>query len=176
MEFYFAYLLGQTTDSGGNNGPMAQELQDMFAAADNSVLWHSSANHVRCYAHKLNLTVGHGLRVLGQTVKTLKPTIPRGIPLPVPLLEVNDGDDTIEMDESESDEDDGDGLPDQPDGIDDEDFIMDDISEDAVINKDDIVALALVKVSEALFPLIFFLLSYTFICSRTLTVLLINFS
>ena len=106
----------------------------------------------------------------------MKPTIPRGIPLPVPLLEVNDGDDTIEMDESESDEDDGDGLPDQPDGIDDEDVIMDDISEDAVKNKDDIVALSLVKVSEALFPLIFFLLSYTFICLRALTVLLISFS
>lgn len=62
-------MLAQTTDSGGNNGPMATELQSMFAKDKDPVTWDGSTHHVRCYAHKLNLVVGHGLKALGQKMK-----------------------------------------------------------------------------------------------------------
>jgi hypothetical protein len=124
---------------------MAQELQDMFLNADEPVAWDSKAHHVRCYAHKLNLTVGHGLRVLGQKVSTAKPAVPQGVPLPIPTLEVNAGEDGIQMDESESDEEDGEGLPEKPDGVDDEEIV----SEETVGNGDDLVAQALMKVSDS---------------------------
>lgn len=73
-------------------------------------------------------------------------TTPQGIPLPVPDLEVNDGDRVIAIDAAESDEEDGTGLPDKPDGVDDED--VDNNVADAVCDKKDLVALALVKVSD----------------------------
>lgn len=138
-------MLAQTTDSGSNNGPMAEELESMFAMAEEPESWDSSAHHVRCYAHKLNLTVGHGLRILGQKVQTKKPSIPKGVPLPIPVLEVNDGNDGIEIDSSKSDEEDSIGLPDQPDGVDDDDGSLD--IDEEVCQQDDIVAIALEKVS-----------------------------
>lgn len=60
-------------------------------------------------------------------------TTPQGIPLPVPDLEVNDGDRVIAIDAAESDEEDGTGLPDKPDGVDDED--VDNNVADAVCDK-----------------------------------------
>jgi hypothetical protein len=122
---------------------MATEMQSMFAAADDPVLWESSTHHVRCYAHKLNLVVGHGLKKLGQKVSTAKPTIPQGVALPIPTLEVNNGDDEIDFDEVDSDEENDENLPDKPDGVDDEDTNQ---AEEAA-DKDDVVALALTKVS-----------------------------
>lgn len=70
--FFVSYMLAQTTDSGGNNGPMAHELQQMFLNTDDPVSWYPSTHHVRCFAHKLNLVVGHGLKALGQQVGHLK--------------------------------------------------------------------------------------------------------
>lgn len=61
-------MLAQTTDSGGNNKTMAAKLQSMFSAAEDPDEWDSSSHHVQCYAHKLNLTIGHGLKELGQKV------------------------------------------------------------------------------------------------------------
>jgi hypothetical protein len=155
-------MLAQTTDSGGNNGPMADELQAMFASAENPVHWDSSAHHIQCYAHKLNLTVGHGLKVLGQKVSTVKPTIPQGIPLPIPVLEVNDGEDGIEIDDGESDEENGDGLPEKPDGVDDDDASPDKDSAEVVCDVSDLVAVALVKVSPSAF--------FFFACSNFLLI------
>lgn len=147
---FFTYMLAQTTDSGGNNGPMAKELEGMFAGANNPVHWDSSANHIRCYAHKLNLTVGHGLSLLGQKVSKAKPSTPHGIPLPIPTLEVNGGQDDIEIDETESDEENGDGLPATPDGVDDEEGSID-YNTEVFVDKGDLVGLALVKVSALYF-------------------------
>jgi hypothetical protein len=58
---------------------------------------------------------------------------------------VNAGEDGIQMDESESDEEDGEGLPEKPDGVDDEEIV----SEETVGNGDDLVAQALMKVSDS---------------------------
>lgn len=89
----------------------------------------------------MHLTVGHGLSILGQKFRKANPTIP----LPIPALVVNHGEDGIEMDEQ-----DGVGLPEKPDGIDDYNGSMDQDPEDVVYDKDDIVGLALVKISARL--------------------------
>lgn len=152
-------MLCQTTDSGGNNNPMALKLESMFAQAENPVTWDSKAHHIRCYAHKLNLTVGHGLKVLGQNVSTIKSTIPHGVALPIPTFQVNNGEDGLEMDEDDSDEEDDDGLPEKPDGVDDD--VDQDHPGDNVCEKDDVVAAALVKVSSL--TLSFFLSPFSFL-------------
>lgn len=141
-------MLAQTTDSGGNNGPMAAELQSMFANAEQPATWAARSHHVKCYAHKLNLVVGHGLKALGQKVNYYKPTIPHGphgIPLPVPALAVNDGEDEVEIDKSDSEEEEEDGLPDTPYGVDEDDGDSGD-GPDAASITDDNVAEALKKV------------------------------
>jgi hypothetical protein len=150
-------MLCQTTNSGGNNNPMALELESMFAKAEKPVTWDSKSHHIRCYAHKLNLTVGHGLKLLGQKVSTTKSTIPHGVPLPIPTLQVNNSEDGIEIDEDESDDEDDEGLPEKPSGVDDDEDH--DQSNDQVGEKEDIIAIALVKV--CLFPFFFF---YPFFC------------
>lgn len=137
-------MLAQTTDSGGNNGTMASELQSMFDQADEPVSWDASTHHVRCYAHKLNLVVGHGLKALGQKVSRVKPSTPHGVSLPIPGVEVNDGKDDVEYG-SESDEDEDD-LPDDPDGVDDEEEEEHEVGGVGYDDTDDIVALALKKV------------------------------
>lgn len=145
-------MLAQTTDSGGNNGPMAAELQSMFWKAGKLVYRHVSGHHIKCYAHKLNLTVGHGLKALGQKVGPSKPTTPNNVPLPIPALEVNDGDDKVEVDDPDSEEDDAD-LPEKPDGVDDDkDCVVDGTNnteggEKSQDKPEDVVALALAKVS-----------------------------
>lgn len=141
-------MLAQTTDSGGNNGPMAIELEQMFSTAKDPTAWDSASHHIRCYAHKLNLTVGHGLKALGQKVGQSKPSTPHGVPLPIPGLELNDGEDPLECD-LESDEASKSGLPDEADGVDDEDE-EDNLTQEAgvvVCDEDDVVAVALKKVS-----------------------------
>lgn len=140
-------MLAQTTDSGGNNGPMPSEMQNMFASADDPVDWHAPSHHIRCYAHKLNLTVGHGLKALGQKVSTQKSTIPHGFSLPVLVREVNGGNDQIEMDKSDSVEEDMYGLPDKPDGVEDDEGNEESNSSTCIGEKEDLVARALKKVN-----------------------------
>lgn len=148
LVFYLTHMLAQTTDSGGNNGPMASELEFMFSSADDPVVWEGSTHHIRCYAHKLNLVVGHGLKVLGQTVGPTKPCTPHGIPLPIPSLEVN-GNEHVDQDDSDSDDEDDHGLPDEPDGVDDDEFLEHDGS-GLDIDEADVVAMALKKVNSGL--------------------------
>jgi hypothetical protein len=119
----------------------------MFASAEDPITWDSKSHHVRCYAHKLNLTVGHGLKALGQKVGNTKPSTPHGVPLPIPGLEVNDGEDLVEFHASDTESEDEQGLPDKADGVDDEDDHGDGVQEETP-NKDDVVAIALAKVSK----------------------------
>ena len=140
-------MLAQTTDSGSNNNPMASEMRVLFKNAEDPVVWSASSHHVRCYAHKLNLTVGHGLKVIGQKVSVAKPCIPHGHALPIPALQANDGDDEVVVDNSESDEETDNDLPDQPDGVDEDETNQELEVTGEVCEKDDVVALALVKVS-----------------------------
>lgn len=129
---------------------MTAKIESMFSAAANPVTWNGSANHVRCYAHKLKLVVGHGLKSLGQKVSTAKPTIPHGVPIPVPTFEVNDGNDAVVLDDSVSDYKDKANLPDKPEGVDDEDTNEEQGGQSEIgqeKEKEDMVALALSKVS-----------------------------
>lgn len=139
-------MLAQTTDSGSNNGPMASELQSMFLDAEDPVAWDASTNHVRCYAHKLNLTVGHGLKLLGQKVSIAKACVPHNQPLPIPVLEVNDGEDEVEIDNDESDDENDAGLPEKPDGVDEDDTNETLETSGVACKKDDLVAVALAKI------------------------------
>lgn len=140
-------MVAQTTDSGGNNRPMATELEAMFASSEDVANWDSSTHHVRCYAPKLNLVVGHGLKAIGQNVGNAKPSTPYGFALPIPGLEVNDGEDAIEYNESDSESEDENGLPDYPDGVDNEDEHEYRRRDVIGCDKDDVVAVALAKVS-----------------------------
>lgn len=151
-------MLAQTTDSGSNNAPMAAEMSSMFASAEDATFWQASSNHVKCYAHKLNLTVGHGLKALGQKVTIAKPCIPRNQPLPIPVLEVNDGEDEITIDDGESDDENDEGLPDKPDGVDEDDTNEGLENSVKTCDNDDLVAISLAKVSKflSLFLLVFF--------------------
>lgn len=145
-----SYMLCQTTDSGSNNGPMATEMQSMFSNAEDPTFWQASAHHVRCYAHKLNLTVGHGLKAIGKKVSVAKPCVPLNHPLPIPTFEVNDGDDNVEIDNDESDDEDDTGLPDKPDGVDEVETNEELVISGVACEEDDIVANALSKVSPSL--------------------------
>lgn len=125
---------------------MAAELQRMFSKAEDPVHWSSQTHHVQCYAHKLNLVVGHGLKALGHKVGNAKPSTPHGVPLPIPGLEINDGEDNIEFHASDTESEDEEGLPQKADGFDDEDATQDEETE-SPCDKDDFVAAALQKVS-----------------------------
>lgn len=94
-------MIAQTTDSGSSNPMLAKELETMFMECDNPIFWNSSLNQIRCYCHKLALTVKSGLEVigLGDNGRT-KPTIPSGkrlrllLPndhLPTPKIVMSDG-------------------------------------------------------------------------------------
>lgn len=140
-------MLSQSTDSGGNNVTMAAELETMFSAADDPADWDATTHHIRCYAHKLNLVVGHGLKALGQKVGTLKPSNPHGISLPMPSLEVN-GEEYQDEDDPDSDEEDSAGLPAEADGVDDDDCEEEDEDKsDSSSGETNVVAIALAKVS-----------------------------
>jgi hypothetical protein len=103
-------VLAQTTDSGANNKTMADELESMFKSAEEPVYWDSSANHVRCYCHKLALVVKHGLKTMNISVGHVKPTTQPGATVPVPSLVLNTGEDNVEV-QSSSDEDDAGLVP-----------------------------------------------------------------
>lgn len=102
-----------------------------------------STHHVWCYAHRLNLTVGHGLKDFGQKVGHVKPFTPNGLPQPIPCLDVNDGEDPIEYG-SELDEEIELGLPDEPNGLnDDEDYEQQETDEAGDEQEADLVVVAL---------------------------------
>lgn len=95
------YMVAQTTDSGSSNPILAKELETMFMECKDPIFWDSSRNQIRCYCHKLALTVKAGLEVigLGDHGRT-KPTIPSGkrlrllLPddhLPAPKIVMPDG-------------------------------------------------------------------------------------
>lgn len=161
----FTQMFPQTTDRGANNGPTAEQLQAIFANAEKPVHLDSSAHRIQCFAHKHNLTVGYGLCVLGQKVCKVKPTIPLRSPLQIPVFEANDGEDSIDIDDAQSDGKDGNGLPDKPGGVDDEDGSMEQYPGDVVCDEDDLVSLALVKVSAFFFIVLSFDISVSFFCS-----------
>lgn len=127
-------MLAQTTNSGGNNGRMAEELKSMFASAEDPGKWDASSHHVQCYAHKLKLVVGHGLYSLGQKVSTAKPTTKHGFQLPIPALKVNNSEDELDINDSPSDNKDEDNLPEKPEGVDNEDTAGD---QEEVCDKDE---------------------------------------
>lgn len=132
---------------------MASELSTMFNDAEDPVFWDGSTHHIRCYAHKLNLVVGHGLKALGQKVGNSKPNTPHGIPLPIPSLEVN-GEQYESDNDDESDDEDMGGLPSLPDGVDGDEQE----DEDEVIpmsEESDMVAKALAKVRMFLYILLY---------------------
>lgn len=89
---------------------MADELEKMFMAANESVFWYSAANHVRCYCHKLALVVKHGLKTMNVTVGHVKPSTQPGASVPVPTLVLNTGNDEVDV-PSSSDEDDAGLVP-----------------------------------------------------------------
>lgn len=100
-------MVAQTTDSGGTNNLTAKELQDMFLKADDAVYWDSSRHQIRCYTHKLALTVKAGLATLKVQSGASKPTAPRGRRLCLllpdlpknnkpPMIVLNDGEDVVE--------------------------------------------------------------------------------
>jgi hypothetical protein len=101
-------MVAQTTDSGSSNNLTAKELEDMFLSADDPVYWDSSRHQIRCYAHKLALTVKAGLASIKVKSGTCKPTAPTGRKLalllpdlpknhkPPPTIILNDGDAELE--------------------------------------------------------------------------------
>lgn len=139
----------------------------MFETAENTVACDSSVQHVSCYFHKLNLTVEHGLQVLGQEVSSVKLKIPQGVPLPILVLELNDGKDGIKMDGSESDEEDGYDSPDKPDGLNYKDDSVDENLEEVVCDKDNLVAPSIVKKSAGSFSLSLSLIPLSFVYLET---------
>lgn len=72
------HMLAQTTNSGSNNPTMAAEMEKMFGEAEQSVEWNSGSNQIKCYAHKLAVTVKDGLKALGLTTGHTKPTTKPG--------------------------------------------------------------------------------------------------
>lgn len=90
---------------------------------------------------KLNLTVGHALKAFGQKVGHSKPWTPHGSPLPIPGLEVNNGEDPIEYG-LELGKENKFGLPDKPDGVDNQDAYKD---SGKPCDMDDVVTAALEK-------------------------------
>lgn len=104
-------MIGQTTDSGSANFPMAREMEKAFEDSEYQVKWDSSENHVRCFAHKLGLVVKHGLGSLHLSAGHIKPTTPPNTSVPVPSLILNDNVDGIAL-QSKTDEEDEDDIPD----------------------------------------------------------------
>ena len=78
--------------------------------SDESIYWDSSANHVRCYCHKLALVVKHGLKTMNISASHIKPTTQPGTNIPVPTLVLNNGEDDVEVQSSESSDEDDAGL------------------------------------------------------------------
>lgn len=70
------HLVAQATDSGAENHILAYELEKMFMNDTDSVYWNSRRNQIRCYCHKLALTVKLGLEMLGFGVGRSKPSLP----------------------------------------------------------------------------------------------------
>lgn len=95
-------MLAQTTDSASSNNTMAHELARMFQDAENEEVWDSTANQVKCYTHKIGLVVKAGLKSLGLSAGHVKPTTQPGVTLPTPTMTLNDGDEDIVFDSSES--------------------------------------------------------------------------
>lgn len=104
-------MVAQTTDSGSSNSVLAQELRRMFMDANTPHYWNSSRNQIRCYCHKLALTVKAGMNTIGFGVGQTKPSAPTGkrlrllLPddcLPPPKIVLPDG--TI-LDEEDADKD-----------------------------------------------------------------------
>lgn len=58
---------------------MAAEMERMFGEAEDSVEWDSGSNQIKCYAHKLAVTVKDGLKVLNLTTGHTKPTTEPGV-------------------------------------------------------------------------------------------------
>lgn len=75
---YFIHMVAQTTDSGSDNHILANELERMFMEDDDPIFWNSRRNQIRCYCHKLALTVKHGFEMIGVGVGRTKPSIPKG--------------------------------------------------------------------------------------------------
>lgn len=71
-------MVAQVTDSGAENHILASELERMFMDDVDPIYWDSSRNQIRCYCHKLALTVKMGFEVLGFGVGRTKPSIPNG--------------------------------------------------------------------------------------------------
>lgn len=89
---------------------MADELEKMFKNSEDPVYWDSSANHVRCYCHKIALVVKHGLKTMNISAGHIKPTTQPGETIPIPTLVLNTGDDQVEVQSSGSSDEDDAGL------------------------------------------------------------------
>lgn len=94
-------MVAQATDSGSSNPLCAKELEQMFLDCDDPIFWDSKRNQIRCYCHKLALTVKAGFESIGFAEKgRSKPSIPAGkrlrllLPndaLPAPKIVMADG-------------------------------------------------------------------------------------
>lgn len=115
-------MVCQTTDSGSSNPLLAKELEKMFMAADDPVLWRASKNQIRCYCHKLALTVKDALALINVSSGPTKPTKPTGrslhlilpkdaLPTPEVILDnvtaskATDKSDWVDVEEGEEEED-----------------------------------------------------------------------
>lgn len=82
----------------------------MFMAADEPVFWSASKNQVRCYCHKLALTVKDALALIKVNSGPTKPTKPTGRslhlllpknPIPTPDLILSDAQAALETGQSD---------------------------------------------------------------------------
>lgn len=134
-------MIGQTTDSGSSNGPMAREMARLFSECDSPVYWSPKRAHVKCFCHKLALMVSHGLKTLDISAGHIKPTTQPGLVVPIPTVRLNDDDNDL-LNSEDSDEEQGSLVPDSC-----ENETLSEEPSDAIIQSADIVARSVHKVN-----------------------------